>query len=89
MSISEDFQIFHEHNRGVYDFIVRQARSLKDIGHRKVGIGMLWEVLRWSRMQTTGEDYKLNNNFRSRYARLIMEQEPDLRGIFDIRELRS
>ena len=36
-------------------------------------------------MQTTDPEYKINNNFTAFYARLIMAQEPDLAGIFDLR----
>ena len=43
------------------------------------------------RRATTDEHsgFKLNNNYRSRYARLIMEQEADLEGVFQIRELTT
>jgi len=46
-------------------------------------------VLRWERaMKTTDQtEWKLNNNYTSRYARLIMEQEPDLEGFFVTRGL--
>jgi hypothetical protein len=45
-------------------------------------------VLRWNshlNPDHTG-GYKLNNNYRALYARKIMEQEPDLDGLFEIRE---
>jgi hypothetical protein len=55
-----------------------------------MGIKMLWEVARWNRfLRTNDEKYKLNNNYHSRYARLIMQKEPGLAGIFDTRELKS
>ena len=34
-------------------------------------------------------EWKINNNFAPHYARLIMEQEPDLKGFFEVRELRA
>jgi hypothetical protein len=40
-------------------------------------------------MKTVGDDFKLNNNYHSRYARLIMEREPGLDGFFETRGLRS
>jgi hypothetical protein len=36
-------------------------------------------------LRTTDTDYKLNNNYCSYYARLIMHREQDLDGIFEIR----
>ena len=84
------FWEFHKNNPQVYVTLVRLARELKDTGHRKIGIGMLFEVVRWQTMlRTEGDPYKMNNNYRSRYARLIMENEPDLEDIFDLRELKS
>lgn len=59
-----------------------------------MGIAMLWERMRWELTVETdsvdlGDDFKLNNNYRSRYARLIMNNEPDLAGFFDIRRLHD
>lgn len=84
------FREFHYKNPQVCTSLIRLARELKGKGHRKIGIGMLFEVIRWQTMlQTTGDPYKLNNSYRSRYARMIMDSTPDLEGIFDLRELRS
>jgi hypothetical protein len=48
---------------------------------------MLYEVLRWNYYMSVDsvEEYKLSNDFRACYARLIMEQDPDLNGIFNTR----
>jgi hypothetical protein len=92
-SIDATFAEFDLRNPQVYKWLVQQSFLLKRKGHNKFGIGMLWEVLRWDRMVNVvkgGEDdFTLNNNFRSRYARKIMEEEPRLRSFFDTRELRS
>lgn len=85
------FMTFHENNPFIYQTLVRLARQAKKAGKGKIGIGMLWEVMRWEHFLETndGEGYKLNNSYRSRYARLIMEQERDLEGIFETRKLRT
>lgn len=90
--IEEAFWKWHAQNPQVYSELVSLARRLRDRGHRKVGIGMLFEVLRWRHaMRTTGDadGFKLNNNYRALYARLIMEQEDDLAGMFELRALGS
>jgi hypothetical protein len=89
--LDKEFAEFHLSNPQVYGSLVKLAREAKAAGKEKVGIGMLFEVCRWEFfLQTTGgAGFKLNNNHRSRYARLIMRQEPDLATMFDIRELRS
>lgn len=89
-TLEERFRAFHEANPQVYAELVRLARDLVAKGHSRFGIGLLFEVLRWQRMlATTGDDFKLNNNWRSRYARLIDRNEPDLAGVFETRELRA
>lgn len=90
MTIDADFLAFHSANPHIYDALVSLARRAKAAGRRKAGIGMLWEVLRWDIfIRTTGTEYKLNNNYRSRYARLIMHREPDLADFFETRVLTS
>lgn len=91
MGIFSDFAIFHTKHPEVYINLVKLARDLKARGHAKGGIGMLWEVLRWQWFMTrdADEDFKLNNNYRSHYARFIMDNEADLKGFFDLRELRA
>jgi len=84
------FEAFHAANPRVYATLVRLAREARAVGHQRVGIAMLFEVARWQlSIQTTGDDFKLNNSYRSRFARLIMAQEPDLAGVFETRELLS
>ena len=84
------FLTFHEENPHVYRALVKRARALREAGHRSYSIKGLYEALRfeWS-LRTKGEPVKLNNNYTSRYARLIMAQEPDLRGFFQTREMPS
>ena len=81
------FWDFHNENPHVYSRLVALARKIKDRGFRSYSINSLFEVLRWhSDLETKGSLFKLNNNYRSYYARLIMEKEPDLEGFFSIRK---
>lgn len=83
------FERFHADNPKVYSKLVELALSAKANGHERMGIGLLWERLRWYyTVEIRGNDkFKLNNNHRSRYARLIMANEPALEGFFKTREL--
>jgi hypothetical protein len=91
-SIQQQFEEFHAANPWVYDELVTLARRAKRRGANKVGIGMMVEIVRWRRFIATQDfnsGFKINNNYRSRYARLISEREPDLAGMFETRELRA
>lgn len=91
-TIEAAFRAFHAANPHVYTTLVRLAREAKAAGRARIGIGigMLWEVMRWHLyLETKGDEYQLNNNFRSRYARLLMEREAELAGLFETRVLRA
>ena len=90
--IERAFWAFHDDNPHVYDRLVLLSRDLQARGRLRIGIGMLFEVLRWHHAMTTEGDadgFKLNNNYRARYARLIMEREADLAGVFELRRLHG
>jgi hypothetical protein len=69
---------FDEANPFLYHALVERARELRDHGVRRFGITLPWERVRYDLSIDSGEEYKLNNNFRPVYARLIRESEPDL-----------
>lgn len=66
------------------------AREWKKMGNSKLGIGMVFEVMRWNTAITTqSQDFKLNKDYRSRYVRLVESQEEDLVGVFRKRTLKT
>jgi hypothetical protein len=81
------FEEFHADNPRVYDVLVTLARQwVHSTGRTKLGIGALYERARWEiALSTADPDFKLNNNFRAYYARLIMRHNVDLAGMFDLR----
>lgn len=90
LPLDEQFKLFHAANPQVYELFRALTWRLVQAGRRKVGAKMVWERIRWEyALATEGDAYKLNNNLTSRYARLVMEREPALAGIFETRELRS
>jgi hypothetical protein len=87
MTLEQQFEAFHAENPHVYEMLRRLSLDAARLG-RRIGIGMLFEVLRWqSAMTTTDEasEFKLNNNYRAFYARLLMEREPELQEYFETR----
>lgn len=90
LTIDEAFEQFHAANPWVYDALVTLTRDYTTRNKRRVGIKMMFEVLRWQyHRRTIGDTFKLNNNFSSRYARKIMAEHEDLAEAFETRELRS
>ncbi len=89
-TIQERFLDFHRRNPWVYDSLVKLAADMVVRGRKKLGISMLWEVLRWSYYRQTADptsDFKLNNYYRSRYVRLMIADNPEWQHYFELREL--
>ena len=89
-SIAERFDIFHRDNPDIYRRIVQIARQMQARGVRKMGISLIFERLRWLHFieVNTDEGFKLSNDFRAEFARLIMTTESDLTNFFETRALR-
>jgi hypothetical protein len=89
-SLQARFEEFHRDNPHVYAELVKLARRARGRGVERLGIKMLWEVLRWQLQIETyhpgQNEFRLNNNFHSLYARLLMEENPELRDLFETRE---
>lgn len=89
-TLDERFDAFHQANPWVADRLEQMTDQLVANGARKVGIGMLFEVMRWqSYLRTTGDDFKLNNSYRSRYARLLIDRRPEWVHLFELRRLHG
>ena len=92
MSLVDQFRAFHAANPHVYDALRNLALRLRNNGHRRIGMKMLFETLRYQYMINTSDpnsDFKLNNNYTAYYARLLMDNEPVLAGAFETRERRA
>ena len=93
-TVKERFENYFRQQQGVYvyDSLVKLARQLLARGFKRYAIAGLFEQVRWHFQLERGpddDDFKLNNNYKPHYARLIMEREPDLRGFFETRGLKS
>lgn len=85
-SIEDRAEAFHRTNPHVFQALRDLSLGIKRRGRTKWSINGAFEVLRWSvAMQTSGDDFKLNNNYRAYYARLLMTMCPELDGFFDTR----
>lgn len=88
LSVEDNFRRFHSDNPQVYRAFVTLALDHKSKGMPKWSAVSIFEVLRWSALQTTGEEWLLNNNYRALYARKAMREIPALDGFFITREMK-
>jgi len=84
--ITGQFTLFHQKNPHVYKILVGLAREwIHRTGRKRCSIAMLFERARWEPSTPTEATLVLNNNLRAIYSRLIMENEPDLQGLYETR----
>lgn len=84
--IERAFKAFHEVNPMVYHVLDEAALKQLAAGARRIGIAKLIEDIRYSRLETVGNTFKVNNSFRSLYARLLIHRRPELAELFVLRE---
>ena len=88
--IDAAFWKFHRENPKVYEKIINLAERAKAQGRSKIGMKMIFEVIRWEHLiETNAEDFKLNNNYTSRYVRILERDRPELAKMFEQRRIRS
>lgn len=90
--IQRKFEAFHRANPNVYSLLCVFGREVLTAGYKRYSIDALYQRLRWhiniELRRDPNDPFKLNNNFRSRYARLIMKQEEDFRDFFELRIIK-
>ena len=84
------FREYNAKHPHVLRLLTEAALEWKAAGYDKCSIDLIHSVVRWrTAVETHDDTYRLSNNFRPRYARLIMENNPHLNGFFDVRPLRD
>lgn len=85
-SMTRAFWEFHGDNPHVLRELLKLARQIKERGYAHYSINTLFEVVRWHRnLEMTDVEFKLNNNYRAYYARMIMAADTDLNELFRLR----
>lgn len=89
-TIAARFTSFHERNPWVLTALEKLTAQQLAAGQTRVGVGMLFEVLRWHHsLSTSGDPWKLNNDYRALYARALLAAHPEWDGVFETRQLRA
>lgn len=88
--IQENFEAFHAEHPEVYTLFKVFTQQLLDRGYKNGSANLIFERIRWE----TGLDLpqnpvKLNNNYRSRYARMYEADFPKRAGFFRTRALHE
>ena len=89
-NIDDRFNEFNANHPHIFDLFCRFALQVKERG-KKIGAKAIAERMRWEIYfeRAEWEEYKINNNYISRYARLAVEKYPDLITVFNFRSVKS
>lgn len=88
--LEEQFIEFHKANPHVYQRIDHFMKRVIERGYQRFSINMIFERIRWETMiETSGDGFKVNNNYRPYYARLWMKNNPEHGTMFETRALLS
>lgn len=89
-SIEARFRRFHSKHPEVYLELRDVCRTWRRNGGQHWSVDAAYHVLRFQRrlagLPDDDEIYRLNNNYTALYARLLMDNEPELAGLFEIRQ---
>lgn len=91
-TIQERFEEFHRLNPWVCDALERLAADYVARGRTRIGIRMLWEVLRWHYNRATADpssEFRANDHYHSRYVRLLIQRHPEWAACFELRRLKA
>lgn len=84
--VVEAFWAYHSENPHVYELFKRYAHDLRRAGRNHYGAKAVMERIRWHySVETLGDDFKLNNNYTSCYARLLIMQDSRFASFFQTR----
>lgn len=88
--LEKKFWEYHRENPQVYALFDRFASEAVNRNRKRFSANMIFERMRWyTVIETGGDEYKLNNNYRAYYARLWMRNHPDHDDLFETRFLPS
>ena len=91
MTLEKKFWEYHRSNPHVFELFKKYAQEIRDSGFRHYGSKSIFERVRWHLDVETldPEGFKMNNNYSSRYARLLMFEDPTFEGFFRNRTLKT
>ena len=89
--LQQRFQDYHYRNPHVFKLFRRFAEYAMKEGRKHFGAKAIMERVRWEvNIETSDpEEFKINNNYTSRYVRLLEAVDAKFKGFFSKRELRA
>ena len=89
MTLSEKFEKFHTENPHVYELFKKFTLQAIAKHHKRLSAWLIINRIRWETMvETTGDDFKISNDFIALYSRKFMKDYPQYEGFFVVKEMK-
>lgn len=92
LSIDERFRRWTAENPNVVALYLKFARQAKASGREQWSTKALTERVRWEvniGIDRCGDEFRVNNNYSAPMARMLVELDPSLEGMFTFRKRSS
>jgi len=87
--LKEKWWAWHKKNPEFYELFERFTFQAIGRGHRRLSAWLIVNRIRWETMiVTTGDDYKIRNDFIALYSRLFMHKNPEYKGFFKTKPMK-
>lgn len=74
----------------VYRLFMSYAQQVMKSGRDKYSAQAIFERIRWHMdLETDGDEFKINNNYRPYFARKLMAEYPEFKGFFALRSSQT
>lgn len=83
-SIVDKFVDYHKGNPQVYEMFKKFTQQVLDKGRDRISAKFIFERMRWESLIVADdpEEFKINNNYTSFYARMFEHEFPEHEGLF-------
>lgn len=88
-TIQARFEKFDAENPQVWERLTELMWEVHLQGIERWSVKAAFEVMRYESIRTNGQDFKLPNDYTSRYARKLLEHYPHFEGFIETRELKT
>jgi hypothetical protein len=86
----ERFLQYNEKNPHVYELFKKYSLEAKNAGRKRFSVWLIANRIRWyTNIETTGKDFKINNDYLAFYSRLLIAENPDLDGLFLMKKMKK
>jgi hypothetical protein len=86
----EKFKRFHLENPGIYKEFRFKAYQIKATNRKKYSGWTIINSIRWDHdVSSTGDVFKINNDFIALYVRLLIYHDPSFSNFFELRTMKE